>query len=362
MSKTVILAPGAYVQGPGEIKNLATYCAKLSAKKVLLIVDPFVLKHYEDAIAGSFKKDNLAYVTQEFGGECSKTEINKFIEVVKKEQADVIVGVGGGKTLDTAKGVAYYQKLPVVIVPSIASTDAPTSALTVLYKDDGQFDEYLLLPSNPNCVVVDSEVIANAPSRLLVAGMGDALATAFEGKACAASGRGAMAGGKTSQTALALSELCYNVLIENGLKAKLAVDANTTSKAVEAVIEANTYLSGIGFESGGLAAAHAVHNGLTVLEETHGAYHGEKVAFGTIVQIILENGCNCDLQEVIDFCQSVGLPTTFEQLGIKSPTEEKLMAVAKAACAEGETIHNMPFEVTPEAVYSAMVVADKLGQ
>jgi glycerol dehydrogenase len=210
--------------------------------------------------------------------------------------------------------------------------------------------------------VVDSEIIAKAPSRLLAAGMGDALATFFEARAVAASNKTAMAGGNTSLTALALAQLCYDTLLENGLKAKLAVDANTTSKAVEAIIEANTYLSGVGFESGGLAAAHAIHNGLTVLEGTHGMYHGEKVAFGTIVQLVLENACDCELEQVIGFCKTLGLPTTLQELGVGEAADEDLMAVAKASCADGETIHNMPFEVTAEAVYSAIVVADKLGR
>ena len=359
MSKTIILSPSRYVQGPGEIENLAEYFSKLGEKKAYMIVDTFILKNYEEAIASSFKKANIPYKMVEFGGECSKNEINRIIADLKGE--DAVVGIGGGKTIDTAKAVAYYAKLPIIIVPTIASTDAPTSALTVVYTDEGQFEEYLFLPANPNCVVVDSDIIAKAPSRLLVAGMGDALATYFEAKATVASDKTAMAGGSPSLAAMALAQLCLETLLENGVKAKIAVDANVTSKAVEAIIEANTYLSGVGFESGGLAAAHAIHNGLTVLEETHGMYHGEKVAFGTIVQMVLQNDCDCEIGEVIEFCKSVGLPTTLKELGVKTPTPEKLMAVAEASCAEGETIHNMPFKITAEAVYSAIVVADKLG-
>ena len=358
---TVILSPGKYVQGAGEMGNLAAYYSKLGEKKAYMIVSPFVLKHYEAQIASGFKKENIPYIMEVFGGECSKNEIKRLTAAVKEAAADVIIGIGGGKAIDTAKAAAYYEKLPVIIVPTIASTDAPTSALSVIYTDEGKFDEYLMLPANPNCVVVDSEVIAKAPSRLLVSGMGDALATLFEARAVAAANKTAMAGGLTSHAALALAQLCYQTIIENGLKAKLAVDANTSSKAVEAVIEANTYLSGVGFESGGLAAAHAVHNGLTVLEEAHSFYHGEKVAFGTIVQLVLENAPLCEIEEVIDFCRSVGLPTTLKQLGLDSVTPEKIMAVAEASCAKGETIHNMPFEVKPEMVYSAILVADKLG-
>ena len=140
------------------------------------------------------------------------------------------------------------------------------------------------------------------------------------------------------------------------------MEAGVCTKAVEKVVEANTLLSGIGFESGGLAGAHAIHNGFTVLEECHHMYHGEKVAFGTITQLILENVPAEELEEIISFCIALGLPVTLAELGIENPTEEKIMAVAEATCAEGETIYNMPFEVNAEAVYAAIMAADAMGK
>lgn len=138
--------------------------------------------------------------------------------------------------------------------------------------------------------------------------------------------------------------------MEEGVKAKLALEAKACTPAVEKVIEANTLLSGIGFESGGLAGAHAIHNGFTVLEECHKMYHGEKVAFGTITQLVLENASEDQLYEVISFCIELGLPVTLKELGIAHPTKEKIMAVAEAASAPEDTIHNMPFPVTAETV------------
>ena len=78
--------------------------------------------------------------------------------------------------------------------------------------------------------------------------------------------------------------------------------------------------------------AHAIHNGLTVLEECHGMYHGEKVAFGTIAQLVLENAPAKELEEIIDFCIELGLPVTLKQLGAEHITEEQIFAVAEAAC------------------------------
>lgn len=274
----------------------------------------------------------------------------------------MIAGVGGGKIHDTAKAAGYYTGLPVLIVPTIASTDAPCSALSVIYTDDGVFEKYLFLPSSPNVVLVDTDIVSKAPARLLVSGMGDALATYFEARACKQSNADNCVGGKCTQAAMALAELCYDTLMEYGLNAAIAADEKVCTKAVEAVIEANTYLSGIGFESGGLAGAHAIHNGLTAIEATHKMYHGEKVAFGTLVQLVLENADTEEIEEVVEFCQAVGLPTTLEELGIKEVKPEEIMEVAKLAAAEGDTLSNMPFEVTPEDAYAAILAADAIGR
>ncbi|MGL5624135.1 glycerol dehydrogenase, partial [Cetobacterium sp.] len=296
-----------------------------------------------------------------FNRECSKVEVNRLKEILKTKDSKIIIGVGGGKTLDTAKAVAYYCNLPVMIVPTIASTDAPCSALSVLYTEDGQFDEYLLLPSNPDIVLMDTKIISRAPARLLASGMGDALSTYFEARACERSNALNMGGGLPTKAAMALAKLCFDILIADGEKAMFAAQRSVCTKAVENIIEANTYLSGIGFESGGLAAAHAIHNGLTILEECHDLYHGEKVAFGVLVQLFLENAPMEEIDEVLFFCKNIGLPTSLEELGISSLETDKLFKVAELATAPGETIHNMPFEVTAEKVLAAILAADNYG-
>mgnify|MGYP002801763437 FL=1 len=121
---------------------------------------------------------------------------------------------------------------------------------------------------------------------------------------------------------MALAKLCFDTLMDEGVKAKLALEAGACTPAVEKIIEANTLLSGIGFESGGLAGAHAIHNGFTVLEECHHMYHGEKVAFGTITQLVLENIAAEELEDIIDWCIELGLPVTFKELVIQEATDE----------------------------------------
>ena len=357
----ILTAPGKYVQGPGELGRLSAYVEPLGSH-ALALISAGGHKRIGASIEEGFAAGKNTITFDFFNGECSKNEVNRLLKVVEEKGCDVVVGIGGGKILDTAKAVAYYAKLPVVICPTIASTDAPCSALSVLYTDDGVFDQYLFLPSNPNVVLMDTAVIAKSPARLTISGMGDALATWFEARATYNKNAATCAGGTATSAAMALAQLCYQTLLEEGPKAKLALEAGVCTKAVEKIVEANTLLSGIGFESGGLAAAHAIHNGFTVLEECHHLYHGEKVAFGTLTQLIMENVPVEELEEVVHFCVEMGLPVTLAQLGIQDPTPEKIMKVAEASCAEGETIYNMPFQVTPETVYAAIMAADAVGR
>lgn len=356
----ILISPGKYVQGAGEMKKLGTYAAGYG-KKALILISAGGLKRIGKLIEESFDNADCDYVFDNFNGECSKVEIERLKGVMKENGCDLIIGVGGGKIFDTAKAVAYYLSTPVVICPTIASTDAPCSALSVIYTEEGVFEEYLFLPANPNLVMMDTDIIAKSPVRLTVSGIGDALATYFEARACYRSDATSCAGGKSTSAAMALAKLCFDTLMEEGVKAKCALEAGVCTPAVEKIIEANTLLSGIGFESAGLAGAHAIHNGLTVLEECHHMYHGEKVAFGTIAQLVLENIPEEELQEIVGFCIEVGLPVTLEELGVKEITKEKIMAVATAAAAETDTLHNMPFEVTPETTYAAIMAADAYG-
>lgn len=357
----ILISPSKYVQGSGEMSKLGKY-AEGYGSKALILITTSGYKRTGSVIEASFKDSSCAFEVDAFNGECSKVEIGRLTALMEKKGCDLVIGIGGGKTLDTAKAVAYYREVPVLICPTIASSDAPCSALSVIYTDEGVFEEYLFLRANPNMVLMDTEIIAKSPVRLTVSGMGDALATYFEARACQTSGAITCAGGKVTGAAMALAKLCFDTLMAEGVKAKLALEAGACTAAVEKVIEANTLLSGIGFESGGLAGAHAIHNGFTVLEECHSMYHGEKVAFGTIVQLVLEDVPAEELERIIRFCIELGLPVTLKELGAKNVTRAQIMSVATAACAPSDTLGNMPFEVTPETVTAAILAADRYGE
>jgi glycerol dehydrogenase len=170
-----------------------------------------------------------------------------------------------------------------------------------------------------------------------------------------------MRGGASTRSALSLAELCYKTLLADGLAAIEALRSQEPNDALERLVEANTLLSGLGFESSGLAAAHAIHNGLTAAPGTHDYMHGEKVAFGLLAQLMLESQSNAVIEEVLEFSTSVGLPTTFAGIGIDNPNQDLLEMVAQRATRTGETIHNEPMQITTKLVIEAMRAADSAG-
>ncbi|WP_297872237.1 iron-containing alcohol dehydrogenase [uncultured Oscillibacter sp.] len=269
----------------------------------------------------SFTAAGCGCVFDAFNGECCMSENRRLVELVQETGCAVIVGVGGGKIFDTAKAVAYYADQPVVICPTVASTDVSCSALSVIYTEEDAFEEHLFLKRNPDVVLVDTAVITAA-----------------------------------------LAKLCFDTLMADGLEAQKTLEQKRCTDAVEHVIESNTLLSGLGFESGGLAGAHAIHNGLTVLEECRHMNHGEKVAFGTLAQLVPEQADAAELERVVKWCVNLGLPVTLGELGVTEVTPEKAMQAAEAACAPNDTIGNPPFTATPQMVCEAILKADTLGR
>jgi glycerol dehydrogenase len=234
----------------------------------VIIAGKSAIRLLSDTWKTTLGEARIEHVVHPFGGECSHAEIERAKKIAGQHKARAIVGAGGGKVLDTARAVAADLDLPVVNCPTVASSDAPCSALSVIYTEDGVFQEYRFYRKNPDLVLVDTQVIAQGPPRLLAAGMGDALATWFEAKTCVEGCVRNMRGGGSSQSALALAKLCYETLLNDGAEALRAVQTQVVTPALERLVEANTLLSGLGFESSGLAAAHAIHNGLTAAPAT----------------------------------------------------------------------------------------------
>ena len=348
--------PGKYIQRAGEIDHLAHHLRDLGSSAFLL-VDGFVFETMGEAIARSFKGTGISVRMEKFAGECCTPEIERVTALAK---ADIVVGIGGGKTLDTAKLAAIATDARIVTVPTIASTDAPCSAVAVRYTTEGVCEEAMFLSRNPDAVIVDSALIAKAPVRFLVAGIGDALSTWFEARSNLDSRSSNLVQPSMAPPAagIAIARSCHDVLMRDALAAKIAVEKGLLTPAVENIIEANTLLSGLGFENCGVSAAHWIHDALTVLDETHDFLHGEKVAFGVLCLLMLEGRPLAEIEEAALFCRAVGLPTRLQNLNLGRATPGDIERVAKAALKPGSSIYKVAVPVSVPIVRDAILALD----
>lgn len=350
------VSPPRYVQAAGGLARLGSQVDRLGTR-ALLVTDDVVRDVLSEPLARTFETAQAAYEFALFDGECTESEIARLSDVARDRRADVIVGAGGGKAIDVAKCVRSRVGGALVSLPTVASTDAPTSGLSVMYTDDGRIEAGVIHDSHPDLVLVDTELVAEAPTRWFVSGVGDALATRFEAAATVESGGYTLAGDPPTQAGVALAEQCYDVLRAHATAAVDAVNEGTVTDAVEETTEAIVLLSGLGFENGGLAAAHAVHDGIVAAVDSD-ATHGEKVCFGLLTQLALEGQPTDELRDIAQFVHGFGLPVTLAGVGADT---EQVDAIA-AAATEGETtLSNQPGDPTATDVAGALLAAHDLG-
>ena len=351
MALKVMMAPLRYVQGPDALLQMGEQLQVLGIKHPLILASPSARKAVGAAISQGLDAQAITHKFIDFGGACTFKEIERIKKACLEGGHDAVISCGGGKTLDTGRAAATGPALNVekfppeffpqfgagvacINVPTVAATDASTSAVSLVYTEKGTLEATMVFPTNPTMVFVDTTVIARSPVRLLVAGMGDALATYFE---TAMSVRTATPSVQTralaTRAAQALSRLCLDILLDFGVQARAEAEAGVPGPGLEAVAEANVLLSGLGFESGGLSAAHAVGHAFLHIPEYFGAprFHGELVAFGTLTQLMLEETKPEYLDKIFGFCKAVGLPTTLADLTLKNLTDEALETVANVA-------------------------------
>jgi len=357
----VFIAPRRYVQGPQVLEQAGTLLSTLG-KRVLVLWDAQVKGATGETLLASMRKAGLEVADVAFAGDSTKAEAARVTGLAREFRADVVMGVGGGKTLDTAKAAAAAAGVKTVTCPTVASNDSPTSSYTVWYDERGNCLGFESWGVNPDLVLVDTAVIARAPVRSFVAGMGDALATWIEAEACFKARGPNLAGGVATQAALALARLCYDILLEHGVDAKRAVERQLVTPAVEKVVEANVLLSGLGFESGGCATAHMVANCLPSFPECRGLMHGHEVGFGLITQLCLDDDLPVERRNrIVDFEIAIGLPVTFADIGLAGVGRDRLARIGEICAGPGSLCENHPFPVTAGDIVNALLAADALG-
>lgn len=289
--------------------------------------------------------------------ECTETVLSNLEQYLSRLPVRGIIGIGGGKVMDCAKLLAHRAHLPIITIPTSPATCASWTALSNVYGDQHQFLYDVPLDRCPELVVIDYDLIASAPLRTLIAGIGDAIAKWYEASVSSGTSQETMTIAAV-QTARVLRDLLFQ-------KAEPAIaDPQPSNPHWQEVVDANICLAGVIGGMGGAncrtVAAHAIHNALTHLPQAHHSLHGEKVAYGILVQLRLEEQQGNQLaltarQQLLKFYQRIGLPIHLADLGLGDISLSQLQTVAEIACHPQSDIHRLPFAVSPALVMSAMV-------
>lgn len=353
----VMQFPSKYVQGRNSIQLLPQYVADMGGKSLVIVTKSQLA--LMQSVMGNTSRVEL------FNGECCYEEIDRVKSLAEDMGATVLVAVGGGKVIDVVKISADQLDIPSIIVPTICATDAPCSGCAVTYTAEGEYIKVEYQKTNPRLVLVDSDIISHAPSRFLVSGMGDAFATYLEAIVCEAtkSPNECKGGGMRTKSAMALCQLCTETLFEYGVQAKKDNEGGVVSDALENIIEANTLLSGMGFESTGLGMCHAVANAFTLLPECHSMFHGEKVAYGCLVELEMYDPLNIK-DKTYEFFHQVGLPVTLAEMNLPEPTPEQVMLLANdvARADASQFSHHEPYAFDARQIADVILAVDRRGR
>ncbi|MBW4652393.1 MAG: iron-containing alcohol dehydrogenase family protein [Kaiparowitsia implicata GSE-PSE-MK54-09C] len=363
---TTTLAPARVMRGAGALAQAGGAIAQLG-QRPLIVGGDRALAAVEPFLSPVLAQHALEAAHVRHGADCSEASLVQLRQAVADHQADVIVGVGGGKALDAAKLLAYQSTLPIATLPTSAATCAAWTALSNVYTEAGAFCYDVTLARCPDLLILDYDLVQTAEPRTLVAGIGDALAKWYEAS---------VSSGHSDQTlviaAVQQARVLRDILFQKAGDAISQPGGHAWREVVDASVLMAGMIGGLGGAQCRTVAAHAVHNALTHLPQCHGTLHGEKVAYGILVQLRLEelvqgNGlATTARQQLLKFFWELGLPTQWADLNLGSATLTQLEQAAVLACQPQSDIHRLPFAVTPQQLLAAMVsttapVADGRG-
>ncbi|HBZ14545.1 iron-containing alcohol dehydrogenase family protein [Pantoea sp. NPDC088449] len=358
MTQQNLVFPARVLRGAGVINQLGAICAGLG-QRALLIGGHQALQAVEAQVRAQLLTANVTLLAQEwFGGETSITHINRLAAIASELHAEVLIGVGGGKSLDTVKAVGAQLGLPVVTLPTIAATCSAVTPLSIRYDDNGNFFDIFPLPQAPAAVIIDSELLANAPPRWLAAGLGDTLAKWYEFRAVSAR-HPARAGNALSS--LAHSQICYDVIAEHGPAAYAAVQRSESSASLDQVLDAIFTWAGLtSLMSNGAhaAASHAIYEGFTFCDKTREFGHGLLVGFGNLCLLALEHRADEEVLDEMRLARDCGVPLT---LGEIAELDERELALIVRESVHAPDMANMAEAVTEARLLAAIERVERLS-
>lgn len=355
-----IKSPERYINQADILKTSGEYIKKLG-KRALVIGGKTALSVVQSDLFPSLDQEGLSYEVKEFKGFVTKAAIKKFQEDADEIGADLIIGIGGGRVLDLSKAVGNEKRIPVVAVPTIAATCAAWSALSIIYEEDGKFESGLILDASPKLVLADTKILAAAPYRYLISGIGDTLAKWYE----AVPSFRVEENDISLKLGLSTAKLALKILNEHSLEVIKEIQEGKISSRFSEIVDAIIFLAGfVGGVNGGNHRAvigHAFYNALSAYPETNESLHGEKVSFGLIVQFVLERKNKNEIIENIRFFNSLGLPVTLNQLGLSDNNPLKISKIASEINISDEAQSKLNFKFNSQAIEKAIVTADAFG-
>ena len=351
-------APGRYIQGPGVISQIGA-CIAQCGRSGVVVSDSFVVELVREPVSRSCKEANVDVAFLAFDGEVTADGIEKLKAAFGGGQADVVIGAGGGKGIDAGKALAHARNAALITLPTVASNDAPTSKNYVVYDDHHQLVHVGHLPASPRFVVVDTALIAKAPRQFLAMGIADGLTKTFEAEQCLKSGGANMFGARPSLAGLALARECYRLLRADSKEALAVAGSGQPNEAFERVVEAALLMSGLGFESGGLSIAHAMTRGLSRVPGPREAVHGWQVAYGLLLQLVLERRDEAFMSDLLAFYDVVGLPKSLADLKLAQVTDDILRQIAEPSLA-APLARNFERQVSMDEMVAAMKTLEAL--
>ena len=344
------IAPAQLLRGNGILSQLPKYLSRYGNKALVIAGETA-----NQVTASYLSNAELEIIYADAIADCTDENLAMLDHLVQRESPDAIIGIGGGKVLDTAKLIAHQCQLPIATVPTTGATCAAWTALSNVYDADGAFSYDVTLDRCPDMMIVDYDVIATAPKRILISGIGDAIAKWYESSVSSGSSEKTMV-----IAAVQEARILRDILFQKSAEAIANPNSQVWREVVDATVCLAGAIGGIGGASCRTVAAHAVHNGLTHLHQAHGILHGEKVAYGILVQLRLEEFQGNQLaassrHQLLKFYQEIGLPTSLSDLGLSKVTLAELEYIAAIACQPNSDIHRLPFSVSPSQVLAAMV-------
>ena len=349
------IAPARILRGEDCLANSGQEIAKLGTRP-LVVGGDCTLETVKPFLEPVLEAQELISLSSSYSPDCAESSLLRLKKTVQQHQADLIIGVGGGKALDLAKLLAYQCDLPIVTIPTSGATCAAWTALSNVYSEAGAFQYDVTLDRCPNLLILDYGLVRTAPRRTLVAGIGDAIAKWYEAS---------VSSGDSTATllisAVQQARILRDILFQKSAIALKDPNSNEWREVVDATVLLAGVIGGIGGAECRTVAAHAVHNALTHLSEAHDLLHGEKVAYGILVQLRLEEMVQGNQlaasarKQLLQFYSEIGLPKTLEDLGLANISLVQLRQVTAIATKPESDIHRLPFTVSPEQLAAAMV-------